>query len=186
MAASKNAVVQYRRKRTGYTDYKVRLALLKSRKPRLVVRKTMQYILAQLVEYSPAGDKVLLAVSSKELDKQGWKFSKNSVPAAYLTGLLLGKKAQVKEAIVDLGSNVSKKESKLYAVVKGAIDAGMTIPVSEEVIPSEDRLSGKHIAAHASKLSKEEYNKQYSGYAKKKLSPEKMPEAFEKVKKAIM
>lgn len=186
MASTKNQVVQYRRKRTGYTDYKVRLALLKSRKPRLVLRKTMQYVLAQLVEYSPAGDKVLVTVSSKELEKQGWKFSKNSIPAAYLTGLLLGKKANVKEAIVDLGNNVSKRESRLYAVVKGAIDAGMSIPVSEEVLPREERVNGSHIAAYASKLSKEEYNKRFSGYAKKKLSPEKMPEEFEKVKKSIM
>ncbi|MFW6230484.1 MAG: 50S ribosomal protein L18 [Nanoarchaeota archaeon] len=181
-------MIPFRRKRTGYTNYKVRLSLLKSRKPRVVVRKSQQYIIAQLVQYKADGDHVLVTVSSKELGKHGWNYSKKNVPAAYLTGLLFGKKAlaHAKDGIVDIGSFVSKKESRLYAVVKGAIDAGFNVPVSEDILPSEDRVTGSHISSFASSLDKDAAAKQFSGYTKQNADPTKMPEAFGKVKTALM
>ncbi|MCX8201595.1 MAG: 50S ribosomal protein L18, partial [Candidatus Caldarchaeum sp.] len=98
----------------------------------------------------------LLTVSSDVLSKYGWKASFKSVPAAYLTGLLAGKKAVengIKEAIVDLGLYRSVKGSRLYAVVKGAAEAGLEIPFNEEVMPDEDRLYGKHIVDYVGKIS---------------------------------
>ncbi len=150
MAKGKNMVVQDRRKRTGYTDRNKRLNLLKSGGHRLVVRRSDKYLLAQLVDYSPEGDKVLATVSSRELKSQGWKYSCKNLPAAYLTGLLVGKKTKgkVTKAIVDMGSFVSKKESRIYALVKGAIDSGLDVPVSDKVLPSEERLKGSHIASY--------------------------------------
>ncbi len=190
MANGKHYVVKYRRKLEGKTDYSLRLSLLKSRKHRLVVRKSLHYITAQIVDYEPTGDKVLVTVNSKILEKLGWSYSKNSVPAAYLTGLLLGHlaKDKMKEAIVDIGRNVANKESRLFAVVKGAIDAGLEIPASEEILPREERVNGTHIATYAKELSKnkEAYNKVFSGYIKRKVSPEKITEIFEKVKEAIL
>ena len=38
-----------KRRRQNRTDYKARIALLKSEKPRVVVRKTNRYILSQLI-----------------------------------------------------------------------------------------------------------------------------------------
>ena len=35
-----------------------------------------------------------------------------------------------------------------FEIVKGAIDAGMSIPCSEDVFPSADRMTGKHIAEY--------------------------------------
>jgi len=32
--------------------------------------------------------------------------------------------------------------------LKGALDAGLNVPHSEEAFPSEDRLLGKHIEEH--------------------------------------
>lgn len=190
MANGKHYVVKYRRKLEGKTDYNLRLSLLKSRKHRLVVRKSLHYMTAQIVDYEPAGDKVIATVNSKALEKLGWSYSKNSLPAAYLTGLLLGHltKDNVKTAIVDIGRNVSNKESRLFAVVKGALDAGLEIPTSNEILPREDRVNGSHIVTYAKELSKdkEAYNKQFSGYVKQKLSPEKITEVFEKVKEAIL
>jgi len=121
--------------------------------PRLVVRRTNKNIIVQVVEYSENGDHVVVNTNSTELKKLGWKHATGNLPAAYLTGMLAAQKSKKKnvvKAIVDLGLQ-PKACSRLYAAIKGAKDNGMDIPASEEIFPSEDRLSGKHIAAYASK-----------------------------------
>ena len=35
--------------------------------------------------------------------------------------------------------------NRAYAALKGMVDAGMEIPHSEEVLPSEERINGEHI-----------------------------------------
>ena len=161
--------IQKRRRREGKTDYKLRLALLKSGKPRLVVRKSLKYITAQIIEYNEAGDRTIAAISSKLLRRFGWKFACDNIPAAYLTGLLIGKKAiekKINEAILDAGLYSSTKGSRIYAVAKGAIDAGLSIPLSKDMLPSEDRIAGKHIA------SKDKFVD--------------LPEEFERIKEIIL
>jgi large subunit ribosomal protein L18 len=145
----------FRRRREGKTDYRKRLVLLKSKKPRLVIRKSLNYIRAQIIKFSPKGDETLVSAFSKELKKFNWKFACDNLPSSYLTGLLLGKRALKKginEAIVDIGIYPSTKGSKLYAVVKGALDAGLKINVSEDVLPSEERIKGLHIARYLEKF----------------------------------
>lgn len=144
-------MIQFRRKRQGKTDYKKRLRLLSSGKPRLVVRRTNKNVTAQIVEFKPEGDRVIVSAHANELKKYGWKCARRNLPAAYLTGLLCGlkaKKANVKEAILDIGMVPAIKGSLVYAVLKGAIDSGLEVPHSKEVIPSEDRLSGKHVMSN--------------------------------------
>ena len=144
--------VPYRRKLDGRTNYRKRLKLLMSGVPRMVIRKTNKNIIVQFVEYAPDGDKVIITVNSHELKKLDWKYSTSNIPAAYLTGLLAGKKAQAKKithAIADLGLQVPAKSSRLYGAIKGAIDSGMDIPAAEDIFPNADRLAGKHIAAYA-------------------------------------
>jgi large subunit ribosomal protein L18 len=143
--------MKYRRRREGKTNYHKRLRLLKSGKARLVVRRSNTAIRAQLVLYEPSGDKVLAQASSADLQRAGWNAGMKSVPAAYLVGYLAGvraKKAGVQDAIADLGLYTMTKGSRLFAAVKGAIDAGLTIPVGDDVLPSEDRIKGEHIQAH--------------------------------------
>jgi large subunit ribosomal protein L18 len=139
----------FRRRREGKTDYSKRLALLKSEMPRIVVRKSLKYITAQIVEYDAIGDNTIASATSKQLKALGWKFSCDNIPAAYLTGLLIAKEAEkkkVKKAVLDIGIYESTKGSRIYAVVKGAKDGGLDIAANEEMFPSEDRISGKHIA----------------------------------------
>ena len=106
-------------------------------------------MLAQVVEYQENGDKVMVSAYSRELTKQyGWNIARRNTPCAYLTGYLLGTKAvkkNLKEAVVDLGLQKPIRGSLLFAVVKGAQDAGLQLPCSSEVFPSEERLKGKHI-----------------------------------------
>lgn len=138
-----------RRRREQKTDYRARLALLKSQKPRLVVRKTNRAILIQVVVSEGAQDRVMLAVTSKDLLAHGWpkesQGSLKSLPAAYLTGFLAGKKAKAKlsEAVVDIGLQRNIHKSRLYAALKGAVDAGMKIPHDPSIFPSQETFT-KH------------------------------------------
>jgi len=144
----KTYTVKFRRKRQGKTNYKQRIKLLASAKIRLIVRKTLNNMILQLVEFHPEGDKVVASAHSNELKKHGWKLSTSNIPAAYLTGVLLGTKAKKKgfnEAILDMGLNRSTKGSRIYAALKGVVDAGVEIPHSKEVLPDENRIKGKHI-----------------------------------------
>ncbi|MDI6798803.1 MAG: 50S ribosomal protein L18 [Candidatus Aenigmarchaeota archaeon] len=150
MKLSPTYKMPFKRRRLGKTDYKKRLKLLLSKKPRLVVRKSLKYIRAQIIEFAKEGDKTLASSSSQELKKFGWRFAFDNLPSAYLTGLLIGKKALekgIKEAVLDLGLYPSTKGSRIYATVKGAIDAGLNVAVSEEVLPSKERIRGLHIAS---------------------------------------
>jgi large subunit ribosomal protein L18 len=141
--------IPHRRKRQGKTDYKSRLSLIKSKKHRFVVRKSLKQMIIQAIEYSPKGDNVLFTITSSDLKKLGWKNSTSNIPSAYLTGLLAGKKAKemkIKEGIFDLGINLSIKGTRIYSALKGLIDYGIKIPFSESIFPSEDRILGKHIS----------------------------------------
>ena len=83
-----------------------------SGKPRLVARKSLNNVIAQLMAYDEQGDVVLVSAHSRELVKMGYKGHCGNLPAAYLTGLLLGKKAVkegVEEAILDKGLHRATK-----------------------------------------------------------------------------
>lgn len=134
-----------RRRREGLTDYRKRLKLVKSGLPRLVIRKTNRYIIVQVIKSKMGGDETLITVTSKKLAEYGWKASFKNTPAAYLTGLLAGmlaKKKGVEKAIVDIGLHRAVKGSKVFAAVKGFIDAGLEVPAGEEIFPDEDRIKG--------------------------------------------
>lgn len=147
MAMKANYVVPYRRKRQGKTNYKKRLALLLSNKHRIVVRRSLNNTQLQIIKYEPAGDKIIVSASTQELKKQGWAKHTGNIPAAYLCGLLLAKKAKdIKEAILDIGLNNPIKGSRIYAALKGMHDGGLNIPLSEAVFPKEDRINGSHIS----------------------------------------
>ena len=184
--------VPFRRRREGKTNFRLRLKLLLSKTPRLVARKSLNNIVAQIVEYDEIGDKVVVSAHSKEIVKLGYKGHCGNIPAAYLTGLLLGKKALkegTEEAILDLGLNSATKGAAVLAILKGAIDAGMDIPHSEEILPEEDRLNGSHVKEYAELLKEEDeekYNKQFSKYLKNGLNPEDLPEHFEEIKEKIL
>jgi large subunit ribosomal protein L18 len=181
-----NKLVLYRRKREGRTNYKKRLDLLKSRKPRIVIRRTNTQMLVQITEYAPDGDKVIVGVNSNELKKLGWLYSCNNMPACYLAGILIGKKAKAKkvtEAIADFGLQSNIPQSKLYAVIKGAIDAGLNIPADPEVLPKKERLTGAHIADY---FSKSKGNNQFVDYKKKNINVSNIAADVEELKKKIM
>ncbi|MET1124732.1 MAG: 50S ribosomal protein L18 [Archaeoglobaceae archaeon] len=184
MARGPRYKVPPRRRREGKTNYRKRLKLLLSRKPRLVVRITNRRVIAQVVEYHPDGDRVLVGVDSSMLTKYGWKGDLNNTPAAYLTGLLVGKRAVekgIREAVLDIGLHTPTRGSRVFAVLRGAVEAGMQIPHSEDVLPDDSRIRGEHIAAYY-----EMRPELFGEYERRGLKPTELPDHVEEVKAKIM
>ena len=179
-----------KRIRERKTNYHKRSSLLLSKKRFITIKITNQNIVTQVLEPYITGDKVITSAHSTNLTKLGWKGSLNSLPACYLTGLLLGKKASfmgIDNAILYTGKNAFTE--RLSACLKGIIDGGMKIPSSEESFPSTERISGEHIANYASALksdSEETYNKKFSTIIKNGLNPEDYKSHFEEFKEKIM
>lgn len=148
-----NTALPFARKRKGLTNYRKRLALLKGNLPRAVVRKSLRNVTIQIVTRGLLGDNVIFAADSKELPKYGWGAGGGNLPAAYLTGYLLGLRAKktVHKAVLDIGLHVSTKGARVYAALKGMLDAGLQIPHNEEVLPDHARLTGKHIQSSIEK-----------------------------------
>ncbi len=173
-----------RRRASALTNYDKRLALLKSKLTRLVVRKTNKSIIAQLVGYKKDGDYIIANANSSELKKLEWMPHSN-IPTAYLTGALLAKKAKDKdvgEVVLDMGLYKPVKYNVIFAAAKGCKDNGINL--KENIEFDEKRLNGKHIAEYA---KKEKGNQvQFSQYAKAKFDVSKLDEIFDSVRKKII
>ncbi|WP_292466222.1 50S ribosomal protein L18 [Methanolobus sp.] len=151
MATGPRYKVAFRRRREGRTDYHQRLRLLLSKEDRVVVRKSSRHMQVQLVAPKHEGDVTLSAAVSKELAKYGYDASTGNTTAAYLTGLLFGYRALSKGydyGVLDIGLQASSSGSRVYATLKGIVDAGFEIPHDSSVLPSDERVRGEHVAGY--------------------------------------
>lgn len=175
-----------KRIRLDKTNYRKRAAVIVGRHSFATVKVTDQNVSAQILKPTPTGDLVIASAHSHELaTKHGWKGSTNSLPACYLTGLLLGKKALEKgtgKAVLYIGKD--HFTTRVAACAKGIADSGVNIPISEESLPDAERISGQHIADYASSLkaNEDEYKSRFSALLKNGLKPEEYPAHFEEVR----
>ncbi|MBS3169105.1 50S ribosomal protein L18 [Candidatus Woesearchaeota archaeon] len=188
MKPTRPKTVPYRRKREVKTNYTKRLTLLLSGKPRLVVRLTNTQVLAQVAEFTLTGDKIIAAASGSDLRKLGWQYSTKNLPAAYLTGFLIGKRAVkkgCKESILDTGNVSPIHKGRFYAFLKGALDAGFQVPfnLKKDIFAEEERIMGKHIIEHAPLVQKG--SRQYTQYLKSGALPENISKQFQTIKQKI-
>lgn len=112
----------------------------------VAVHITNENIQVQLLKPSMKGDLVTASAHSRYLISKGWKGSRKSVPASYLTGYLAGKKAikaGSNQAILYTGTK--RFTQRMAAALKGLIDAGLHIPVGDKVFPDDERLNGTHL-----------------------------------------
>ncbi len=188
MATGPNYKVKFRRRREGKTNYYRRYVYVLSSATRLVVRLTNKYVIAQVVRFDPKGDKTIAMAHSIELAKKfGWKGDTSNTSAAYLTGYLLGlraKKAGIDSAVLDIGLFTPTLGSKIFYAAKGAVDAGLNVPLGEDLKFDENRIKGAHIAEYASKLEAENpdrFNRLFSGYLKRGLNPKDLVSHFDEV-----
>ena len=177
-----------KRIRQRKTNYRKRSGILIGRRPFIITKISGQNISAQSLKPTLTGDIVIASAHSRELIRHGWKGSMNSMPACYLTGLLLGKKTIEKgatNAVLYTGNNPFT--TKVAACLKGIVDSGIKIPVSKESLPSDDRVSGEHIANYAKLLkdSGEKYKSRFSALLKQGLRPEDYPVHFEEIRMRI-
>jgi large subunit ribosomal protein L18 len=181
--------MQYRmirhRRRSATTNYKKRIAALKGGMRRVVVRKSNKAITMQIVDYEREGDKVIMSVHSSELKASGWE-PRCNIPTAYLTGMLLAKKANDKksEFILDIGLYRPVKGSVIFAAAKGFQDNGAKLRGTIDF--DSARLSGSHIATYAGKAKDDEYKARFSGYVKSGFDVKSMDKKFESIKKELM
>jgi len=177
-----------KRIRDDKTNYRRRAALLIGRRSFVTVKVSDQNVAAQVLKPTPTGDIVIASAHSRELAKQGWKGGLNNLPACYLTGMLAAKKALgkgVNSAVLYIGKD--HFTSRVAACMKGIIDGGVNMPVSEESLPDQKRISGQHIADYAGALkeNQEEYNSRFSAILKNGLHPEDYPSHFEEMKSKL-
>jgi large subunit ribosomal protein L18 len=135
-----------RRLREEKTNYRKRSTMLMGKRDFITVTISNQNTQVQVLTPGMTGDKVVSSAHSRYLIEKGWKGSRKSVSAAYLTGYLAGKKALsqgAKDAILYTGTK--RYTQRMAAALKGVIDAGLEVPASEETFPSEDRINGEHL-----------------------------------------
>ena len=167
MAHGKSQRLRFKRRRNGKTDYRRRLRMLRGGAPRAIVRVSNTQVVCQLAQFDSDGDRIVASVSDRNLATHGWPAgaSTKSVPACYVAGYALGKSALSAghdSAILDIGLAASSPGNRIFAALKGMLDAGLDVPHGEGVLPSEDRVNGTHIddslaaAVEAAKNSIEE------------------------------
>lgn len=135
-----------RRLREEKTNYKKRGTMLMGKRDFITVNITNENTQVQILKPNMTGDTVVSSAHSRYLLEKGWKGSRKSVPAAYLTGYLAGKKALVKganDAILYTGTR--KYTQRMAAALKGVIDAGVQVPANDDTFPSDERINGDHL-----------------------------------------
>jgi len=190
MAKGPQYNLPFRRRRTGRTHYGKRRKLVASGVPRLVIRPSNKHIAAQLVRAQPHGDQVLASAHSSELKEFGWNAPCGNLPAAYLTGLLVGGRAKasgVTEAILDIGLHARGPGSRIFAAAKGAVDGGLAVPHDVSALPKKERIQGEHVEGYSKRLATEteRYKKYFSSYLNRKLKPEDLSSHFREVEAKV-
>ena len=181
MASGPRYNIPMRRRREVRTDYHQRLRLLKSGKPRLVTRTSNKHVRAQLIFPGSDGDETVVAASSDELPEHGWEAPTGNLPSAYLTGVLVGKRAieaGYEDAVLDIGLHSPTPGSKVFAVQEGAIDAGLEIPHNDSVLPAWRRNRGEHIAEYAAQREEPLYNGSFDATD--------LPEHFDDIRETLL
>lgn len=192
MARNARYRIPFRRRREGKTNYHLRRRLVRGNQTRAVVRVTNSHSLVQFIKARIDGDITLSASHSRELKKYNWSNATSNLPSAYLVGFLGGlkaKKAGISAAILDIGLNPPVYGSRIFSALKGIIDAGIEVPHSNKIFPSDERLNGTHIAEYAKLLKKNNkdlFEKQFSNYIKQKVDPTRIPQTFDKTKNDIL
>lgn len=192
MARGPRYHVPFRRRRSGKTDYRKRKIMILSNTPRFVVRCSLKHITAQIINAHSIGDKTLVSSSSQEISKKfGWKAYCRNLPMAYIVGFLIGHKALsqgIDRTIFDIGLKKASKGGRVFATLKGAVDAGLNMQYNAKIMPPESRIRGEHIVSFAKELFDSDpllYEKTFSGYLSRNLKPEQLSEHFEEVKRSI-
>lgn len=185
-----------------------------SPKYRLVVRITNRRIITQIIYATILGDRVLTQADSKELTKYGCPIGHTNYAACYATGLLIARRALdligmadsikgVEEAnaeefhvedednerkpfkvILDVGLIRTIPSSRVFGILKGAVDGGLHIPHSVSKMPGFtepeekgadyeydaaahlERILGNHVQEYMDMLKEEDPDRYKQAFSK--------------------
>jgi large subunit ribosomal protein L5e len=174
--------VKYRRRRSGKTDYRARLRLVKqdknkynTHKYRLVVRFSNKDITCQIVYSTIQGDVVVASAYAHELPEYGLKVGLGNYSAAYCVGLLVARRVLTKYKLADTYVGCEEPTGEDYNVEAAEdgprpfyclLDTGLkrTSTGSKVFACLKGALDGGLDIPHN--------EKRFVGYADKKLDPE--------------
>ncbi|KAJ3354769.1 60S ribosomal protein L5 [Entophlyctis luteolus] len=202
-----------------------------SPKYRLVVRITNKDIIAQIVYAKIQGDVVLSSAYSHELPRYGVKVGLTNWSAAYCTGLLVARRVLTQlgladkyegnttidgtyyeveaeddaprpfQCFLDVGLRRTTTGSRVFGVLKGAVDGGLKIPHSENRFPGWDTsakqldaetlrkyIVGGHVSEYMAELEEDDedsYKRQFAKYIEEEITPDDFEEMYEKAHEAI-
>uniref|UniRef100_A0A7S1T5J7 Large ribosomal subunit protein uL18 C-terminal eukaryotes domain-containing protein n=1 Tax=Compsopogon caeruleus TaxID=31354 RepID=A0A7S1T5J7_9RHOD len=198
-------------------------------KYRLVVRLTSKDIIAQVAAARIVGDEMIAVAYSHELPQYGIKLGLTNYAAAYATGLLLARRTLKKlgldetyvgkeeadgemfeievnderrpfTAILDVGIGRTTTGSKIFAVMKGAVDGGIQVPHNEKRFPafSKDdgfdpeelrkRILGLHVQEYMEYLVEEDdekYKQQFARYIAEGIEPDSIEDLYKSAHEKI-
>uniref|UniRef100_H3AA47 Large ribosomal subunit protein uL18 C-terminal eukaryotes domain-containing protein n=1 Tax=Latimeria chalumnae TaxID=7897 RepID=H3AA47_LATCH len=195
----------------------------------LIVRITNRDIISQIAFAKIEGDVIVCAAYSHELPKYGVKVRLTTYAAAYCTGLLLARKLLTKFGLeepyegqlditgeefdvenidgggaftchLDAGLARTTNGNKIFGVLKGVADGGLSIPHSCKRFPGYDSESkecnqthrryifGQNIADYMKQLMEEDkdtFEKQFSCYIKNGVTADLLEDIYTKAHATI-
>lgn len=200
-------------------------------KYRLIVRFTNKDVVAQIACSKIEGDHILAAAYSHELPRYGVKVGLTNYAAGYCTGLLLARRLLTKlnlasaypgvtkvtgedttveakadgpkpfRAYLDVGLARTTTGSRVFSVLKGALDGGLAIPHSERRFAGYDEESkqlkadilrkhifGGHVADYMKYLAEEDadaYKRQFAAFVKNGVEGGQVEDMYKKAHAAI-
>jgi len=200
-------------------------------KYRLIVRFSNKDIVAQIAYSKIEGDHIVAAAYAHELKNYGVKAGLTNYSSAYATGLLLARRVLTKlnladaykglenptgeeynveanaegpkpfRAYLDVGVTRTTTGHRIFSVLKGAVDGGLSIPHSTRRFAGYDEegkkldaavhrkyIFGGHVADYMRLLQEEDaegYKRQFKAYDVAKISPENVETLYKKAHAAI-
>jgi len=196
---------------------------------RLICRITNKQIICQIAYPTIQGDRVLCAATSKELEKYGVPCGHTNYAACYATGLLVARRALdlvgladsitgVEEAtaeeyhveeedaerrpfkvILDVGLIRTIPGSRVFGILKGAVDGGLYIPHSVKKFPGYkepeerggeyeydasahlERILGNHVQEYMEMLQEEDperYKVAFSKFIENDIEPDGLEDMY--------
>lgn len=200
-------------------------------KYRLVVRFSHKDIVAQIAYSKIEGDHILTAAYAHELPRYGVKVGLTNYSAAYCTGLLVARRLLTKlkladtykgnenvtgedynieangdgpkpfRCFLDIGLARTTTGSRIFGVLKGAVDGGLSIPHSPNRFAGWEEegkslnaevarkyIFGGHVADYMALLMDEDadlYKRQFASFIKNGVSNENLESMYKKAHAAI-
>lgn len=203
---------------------------------RLVARITNKRILVQVVFSTIQGDKVLTQASSPELEKFGVPVGYTNYAACYATGLLIARRTLEKvgladafqgqeeanaeeyhvedeggdrrpfKVILDVGLIRTGPGSRVFGILKGAVDGGLHIPHSVKKFPGytepeekgqphqydadahRERIMGIHVQEYMEMLQEEDperYKVQFAKYIENDIEADGIEDMYKECHEKI-